>query len=309
MAAGKLKPQKGFDLLLEAMSLLPDEYALTVLGEGPDRAALEARAQALGLAPGPGRDMGGRVTFAGFAANPYPAMAGADMFVLSSRFEGFPNVVLEAMACGTPVAAFACPGGLDEIVLPGVNGLLAAPGDPAALARAIRDLAASPTDPDTVRASVADRFGVADMVARYADLLVEAASVSVLRVVHVITGLGTGGAENMLANLVTGTDRAAFESRVVSLLEPGPLAGRIRDAGVAVESLGMRRGAPGPGALWRLASALRRGQAPRGPGPGSTTPTSWACWPPGWPADFPPGTARWPGTCAVRTWTSPPRVA
>ncbi len=79
-----------------------------------------------------------------------------------------------------------------------------------------------------------------------------------MKIVHVITGLGTGGAENMLANLVTGTDRSCFQSVVVSLLRPGPLASRIAEAGVRVESLGMRRGAPGPGALLRLAGLLRR---------------------------------------------------
>jgi len=167
-AAGKLKPQKGFDLLLDAMALLPGEYGLTILGEGPDEASLKARAESLGLGP--------RVSFAGFAANPFPAMARADVFVLSSRFEGFPNVVLEAMACGTPVAAFACPGGLDEIVEPGVNGELADLGDPAALAGAVRRLAESPPDAKAVAASVAGRFGVSDIVSRYQDLLLELAS-------------------------------------------------------------------------------------------------------------------------------------
>lgn len=164
-AAGKLKPQKGFDLLLEAMALLPGDFGLTILGEGPDEAALKARAASLGL--------GERVLFAGFAANPFPTMAGADIFVLSSRFEGFPNVVLEAMACGTPVAAFACPGGLDEIVMPGVNGLLAAPGDPAALAGAVQRLAGALPHGEAVSASVAERFGAADITARYSDLLLE----------------------------------------------------------------------------------------------------------------------------------------
>jgi len=78
-----------------------------------------------------------------------------------------------------------------------------------------------------------------------------------VKIVHVITGLGTGGAENMLANLVVGTDRSAFESLVVSLLPPGPLASRMAEAGVRVESLGMRRGVPGPRSLLRLTRLLR----------------------------------------------------
>lgn len=171
VAAGKLKAQKGFDLLLDAMARLPRDLApdvgLTILGEGPDRAVLEARAASLGLAE--------RVLFAGFAANPFPAMAAADAFVLSSRFEGFPNVVLEAMACGTPVAAFACPGGLNEIVQPGVNGLLAEPGDPGALAGAIVSLVREPPGGEAVADSVASRFGARKIISQYEDLLLEVA--------------------------------------------------------------------------------------------------------------------------------------
>jgi hypothetical protein len=66
----------------------------------------------------------------------------------------------------------------------------------------------------------------------------------VVRVLHLITGLGVGGAENMLAKLVTRMDRAEFRNQVVSLLPPGPLARPIIAAGIPVESLGMRRGLP-----------------------------------------------------------------
>lgn len=79
-----------------------------------------------------------------------------------------------------------------------------------------------------------------------------------IRILHVITGLNTGGAEAMLAKLVAGSDRRRFESRVLSLLAPGPMAVRILESGVRVESLGLVRGAPTPGALLRAVAAMRR---------------------------------------------------
>jgi len=118
VAAGRMMPVKGFDLLIEALALCGDpRFRLTLLGEGPLREELEALAKSTGVA--------GQVRFAGFQKNPYPFFAQADAFVLSSRFEGFPNVVLEALACGTPVIAAPAPGGVREI-LEGVDGCVIA---------------------------------------------------------------------------------------------------------------------------------------------------------------------------------------
>ena len=167
VAAGKLLRQKGFDLLLTALALLPAErFRLTVLGQGPLRESLEEQARRQGLA--------GRAVFAGFAANPYPWLAGADLFVLSSRYEGLPNVVLEALTLGTPCVAFRCPGGLAEIVREGVNGFLAEPGNPADLARAIRQAADADLDRAAV-AATAEPFRVERIVREYEALLEEAA--------------------------------------------------------------------------------------------------------------------------------------
>jgi len=160
VAMGRLDSQKGFDMLLRAFSLLQGaDCRLTILGEGPERERLEAMTRELGIA--------GRVTFAGFQVEPHPYLAHADVFVLSSRYEGFPNVVLEAMACGTPVAAFACPGGLNELVQPGVNGCLAPVGDVGALAACIAQLLESGPCRKAVHESVATRFALPRIVREY----------------------------------------------------------------------------------------------------------------------------------------------
>ncbi len=105
LAAGRLSNEKGFDLLLDAVALVRDALPsaqLTILGEGPLKPDLKAQKERLGLAEA--------VHLAGFHTNPYPYFQNADVFVLSSRYEGLPNVVLEALALGKPVVATDCPG-------------------------------------------------------------------------------------------------------------------------------------------------------------------------------------------------------
>jgi glycosyltransferase involved in cell wall biosynthesis len=107
VAAGRLTSQKGFDRLLDMLPALPEDSHVTVYGEGTDRANLEAQAMRLGMQC--------KVTFAGFETSPWPYYAGADAFLLTSRWEGMPNAALEALACGTPVIATRESGGLLEV--------------------------------------------------------------------------------------------------------------------------------------------------------------------------------------------------
>jgi glycosyltransferase involved in cell wall biosynthesis len=130
---------------------------LLVLGEGEERPRLEALVRRLGL--------GADVDLAGFAPNPYPAMAAADAFVLSSRREGLPTVLLEALLVGTPVVATDCPSGPREILQSGRLGRLVPPRDPAALAEGMRaalaDRRRPPGSADLLRYSldvVTDRY-------------------------------------------------------------------------------------------------------------------------------------------------------
>jgi glycosyltransferase involved in cell wall biosynthesis len=120
IAVGRLSAQKGFDLLLPAFARLREEApeaGLTILGEGPDRALLEAQVAALGL--------DASVRMPGHSETALAAIAAADLLVSSSRYEGFPNIVLEAMALGTPVVATDCEGGTKELVLDEKTGIIA----------------------------------------------------------------------------------------------------------------------------------------------------------------------------------------
>lgn len=166
VSAGRLTRQKGFDVLLRAVALLVEEglrLSLTVLGEGSERKSLERLARDLGVED--------RVTWRGIEANPFPFFAHADVFVLASRYEGFPNALLEALACGCAVVATTCRHGPAEMVRDGVNGTLVPPEDPVALARAIRALVADP--PRCKRLGAADsvrRFAVQEIVAEWEEL-------------------------------------------------------------------------------------------------------------------------------------------
>lgn len=124
VASGRLTHQKGFDRLIDWVAALEPNAHLTLLGEGSDRAELEAQAKRLSIAE--------RVNFAGFCDNPWGHYAGADAFVLASRWEGLPNAALEALACGTPVIATPESGGIAEIKAaanPGVVSVVPA-GEP-----------------------------------------------------------------------------------------------------------------------------------------------------------------------------------
>ncbi len=122
-SVGRLVEQKGYPMLLEAFSRLRArrEARLVVLGEGPLEAELERTARRLSIAED--------VVFAGQVENPFALMARCDLFALSSRWEGFGNVVVEAMACGLPVVSSDCPGGPREILEDGKCGVLVPPGD------------------------------------------------------------------------------------------------------------------------------------------------------------------------------------
>jgi glycosyltransferase involved in cell wall biosynthesis len=124
LAAGRLKPQKDFVLLLKAFAnvkqSIPDAR-LVILGEGPQRQELEELALQLGIRQS--------VDLAGFRTNPYAFIAMADIFVLSSQYEGLPNILIEALALGKRIISTDCESGPVEILKHGRYGTLVPVGD------------------------------------------------------------------------------------------------------------------------------------------------------------------------------------
>ena len=162
--ASTAQRQKDFVSLIRAFARLSETRfcRLIILGAGRQDAKLKALAAELDV-----EDMG---RFPGFTDNPYAYMSRADLFVLSSRWEGSPNVLTEAMALGTPVVATDCPSGPREILADGRYGPLVPVGDWRALADAMQGILDKPTDSDSLREAVREYTAEAS-ASRYLDIL------------------------------------------------------------------------------------------------------------------------------------------
>jgi glycosyltransferase involved in cell wall biosynthesis len=163
LGVGRLADQKDFPTLLKAFDLVQQQQPcrLMILGEGPDRPQLEALVQELGLET--------TVSLPGFVSNPFAYMAQAAVFVLSSAWEGMSNVLVEAMAVGTPVVSTDCQSGPAEVLGHGRYGWLAPVGDAFALAEAIGRVLegkGKAIDPQWL-----DQFRVETVTQRYLDAL------------------------------------------------------------------------------------------------------------------------------------------
>ena len=187
VAVGRLVPQKGFDLLLRAFAKIAaahPEWRLVIWGEGPERPALLALRDQLGLRA--------RVTLPGLTQRPGQWTDDAGLLVLSSRFESFGNVITEAMASALPVVAFDCPFGPREILRDQVEGVLVKEGDIAALAAALDRLLADPARRAALGAAAregARRFDRARVMAEWQQAIAAARA----------GGLGRTGHEPLVA--------------------------------------------------------------------------------------------------------------
>ena len=166
---GRLTEQKGFDILLAAFASIAPQYPdwqLLILGEGEQRQQLEAQRDRLGLQS--------RVIMPGLLDNPFPLLRRSHIFVLSSLYEGFGNVIIEAMACDLPVISTDCPSGPGEIITNGENGILVPNRDRDSLAKAMAQLMSDPERriqlAKTAQKSL-NRFELETIINQWEDLL------------------------------------------------------------------------------------------------------------------------------------------
>ena len=166
LSAGRLEPTKDHATLVRAFASVVQhrDVRLVVLGEGVERRKLVRLTHDLGVAH--------RVDFPGFHVNPFAFMAKSRLFVLSSTLEGMPNVLIQAMACGTPVVSTDCPSGPREVLEDGKWGPLVPVGDPESLASAM--LTAMDRAPDSAALiSRANAFSAQASIQAYLDLIEE----------------------------------------------------------------------------------------------------------------------------------------
>jgi glycosyltransferase involved in cell wall biosynthesis len=160
LSVGSLTQQKGFDILINAMEYVVSERTdilLTILGEGHLKDDLQQRIDR--------RNLNNHVVLAGFKNNPFPYIYKADRFILSSRYEGLPNVVLEAIALGTPVIAFDSPGCIRDINRTTSSVTLVSPFEASTLAKAILKSCRKIVNPYEIR--LAKKFSKNSVVRSY----------------------------------------------------------------------------------------------------------------------------------------------
>ncbi len=165
LGMGRMVGQKDFATLIRAFVHVSQasDARLIILGEGPMRAELEEQVRSLG-------HLSDRISMPGFIDNPLPLIRRAHVFALSSRYEGFGNVLVEALACGTPVVSTDCPHGPSEILDRGRFGALVPVGNARALGRAILDALSSNPDREKL-ARRGQSFSVAKCAREYARLI------------------------------------------------------------------------------------------------------------------------------------------
>ncbi|MGH3731392.1 MAG: glycosyltransferase family 4 protein [Micromonosporaceae bacterium] len=174
IAAGRLGPQKGFDMLLDAFATVHErhpDWQLHIFGGGHLRHALAGRIERLGLT--------GAAHLKGVTRRLDEQLAAASIFVLSSRFEGLPMVLLEAMAAGLPVVSFNCPTGPAEVITDNASGLLVPPEDVPALAAAICELIEDPVRRQALATAArkeVERYSIESVRQRWESLFTELAA-------------------------------------------------------------------------------------------------------------------------------------
>jgi glycosyltransferase involved in cell wall biosynthesis len=172
LTLGSLRVVKGHDLLIDAFSTLANSFPdwdLAIYGEGPERGRLQERISGYGLSH--------RIHMPGHVADVGRVLATADLFVMPSRAEGFPNALAEAMACGLPVVSFDCHSGPSELIRPGIDGVLVPPRDVPALTESLSRLMADSFERDRLASrapDVLERFSLDRILERWESILINA---------------------------------------------------------------------------------------------------------------------------------------
>ena len=165
VTVGRLDKGKGIDRLLTILSRLDFDFQFDIIGDGSELGNLKNLAKSLKINE--------KVEFLGAQKNPFPFIAAADIFLFGSRYEGFPNVLIEAGACGVPIVAFNCKGGISEILRDGDNGFAVPDGDFTAFENAIRRAITTDFDHQKIKKLTAERFGEAEILKKYEAVFLE----------------------------------------------------------------------------------------------------------------------------------------
>lgn len=166
VASGRLVPQKDYEVMLKAFAAMKTQARLLILGEGPLRDDIALLSEKLGVSE--------RIYMKGFVDNPLAYMKKCDLFVLSSRWEGFGNVLVEALLCGLPVVSTDCKAGPAEILDDGKYGTLVPVGNAEALAQAMDAALSEKTEPAQQKQRAMD-FTVENSADRYEEIIKEVA--------------------------------------------------------------------------------------------------------------------------------------
>ncbi|MGC9269489.1 glycosyltransferase [Acidiphilium sp.] len=238
VTAGRLAPEKDLTTLLHGFARLRARQParLIIAGDGPERARLMAIATALNITDD--------LEITGFT-NDLPALLRtADVFVLTSRFEGFGNVIVEALACGVPVVATDCPVGPREILADGRYGRLVPVGDADAIAHALHDMLHTRFDRAALRARAAD-FTIEASAAAYRGMIDRALPRPIRpadrrSIAIYMHDFSSGGVERAVLSLIGAFRAAGFDVTLLVHADSGPLRALL-PADLAVVVFGTRR--------------------------------------------------------------------